>query len=315
MKIVSFLPSATEIVYALGLEDQLVGVTHECDYPTGARDKPVAVRSALDMATLGQEAIDLHVREALHAGKSLYAVDEAFMKSAEPDLILTQDLCQVCAPSGNEITTLLKSLHKKPEILWLTPTCIADIFDNIQSVGDATNKASEADALVDKLRERIATIKNRVQRIRSCPRVFFMEWLSPPYCGGHWVGEMIDLAGGLDGFAKKGGDSIRIPWEAIAAYAPEMLILSPCGFDLAQVIEQAKELTTHPGWKNIPAVQKGHVFAVDANSYFARPGPRVVDGIELLAHLFHPEEFEWTGPKDAYRVLDREMLESLAASK
>ncbi len=315
MKIVSFLPSATEIVYALGLEDQLVGVTHECDYPSHARDKPVAVRSALDMTNLGQEEIDQSVREALHAGKSLYAVDEAFMKSAEPDLILTQDLCQVCAPSGNEITTLLKSLHKKPEILWLTPTCIQDILENIKTVGDATGKTSEAEALVDKLRERITTIKNRVQHIPSRPRVFFMEWLSPPYCGGHWVGEMIDLVGGFDGFAKKGGDSIRIPWKAITANAPEILILSPCGFDLPQVIEQAELLTHFSGWEKLPAVQKAQVFAVDANSYFARPGPRVVDGIELLAHLFHAEEFEWAGPEDAYRVLDREMLESLASSK
>ncbi|MFQ5596466.1 MAG: cobalamin-binding protein [Nitrospiria bacterium] len=313
MRIVSFLPSATEIVYALGLEDQLVGVTHECDYPPGAKKKPVAVRNALEMAGFNQSEIDQCVREAVHTGKSLYAVDEALLKTAEPDLILTQDLCQVCAPSGNEMARLLKHLPKPPEILWLTPACLDDIFENINAVGTATGKASEANALVDELRLRVRTTQDRVQKLHSRPRVFFMEWLSPPYCGGHWVGEMIALAGGSDPFAKHGADSVRIAWDEIAAYAPEMLILSPCGFNLSQVVDQAELLTHYSGWALLPAVKNGRVFAVDANSYFARPGPRVVDGIELLAHLFHPGHFKWRGPPTAFRVLDREMLESLTS--
>ncbi|MFQ5675133.1 MAG: cobalamin-binding protein [bacterium] len=314
MNIVSFLPSATEIVYALGLENHLVGVTHECDYPSGAKYKPVAVRSALKIEGLNQAEIDKRVRDAHREGLSFYAVDEALLKTAAPDLILTQDLCQACAPSGNEISALLKHLPKPPEILWLTPTCLADILENIKQVGTATGKASAAEQLVVDLQKRLASIKDHVRKFDSCPRVFFMEWLSPPYCGGHWVGEMIEHAGRFDRFAKKGADSMRIHWEAIVAYAPEILILSPCGFNLSQVIVQFELLTHYPGWERLPAVKHGRVYAVDANSYFARPGPRVVDGIELLAHIFHPEHFEWTGPAEAFRVLDREVLESEASS-
>lgn len=304
MKIVSFLPSATEMLYALGLEDQLAGVTHECDFPAAARKKPVVVRNTMDMTTLTQQEIDQAVKKAAHEGLSLYAVDEQVLKNIAPDLILTQDLCQVCAPSGNEVSRLLQYLPKKPEIVWLTPSCLNDIFETLLHVGRATGREAVAIAYLETLQNRLQVIKKKVSHLKSRPRVFFMEWLSPPYCGGHWVGEMIDIAGGLDPLAKTGVDSVRVPWESVVAAAPEILILAPCGLDLEKTVAQASLLTEYHGWEKLPAVKNGQVYAADANSYFARPGPRVVDGIELLAHLFHPELFEWQGTEDAFRVLD-----------
>ncbi len=306
MKIVSFLPGATEMLYALGLEDQLVGVTHECDFPEAARDLPIVVRNTIDMKGLGQQEIDDAVRKAVHEGKSLYAVDEQTLKSIAPDLILTQDLCQVCAPSGNEISQLLQHLPKKPEVVYLTPKSLTDIFENILQVGQAVGQKKVAVQYVGALQGRMDVIKEKVSHLNTRPRVFFMEWLAPPYCAGHWVGEMIDIAGGLDPLAKKGVDSVRVSWEEIVNAAPDILILSPCGFDLEQTVAQAGLLRENPAWKNIPAVKNGRVYAVDANSYFARPGPRVVDGIELLAHLFHPEVFDGLGVEAAFRVLNLE---------
>lgn len=312
MRIMSFLPSATEMVYALGLGDQLVGITHECDFPPEAKSKPVAVRSVIDTKSLSAPQIDEAVSRTLKAGQSLYAVDEEMLKRVAPDLVLTQDLCQVCAPSGNEVGRVLHLLSKPPQILWLTPTSLADIFDNLKQIGHATGKEKEAVALIQKLNERVGAVSSRSRALET-PRVFCMEWLSPPYNAGHWMPEMVALAGGVDRLARKGEDSVRITWEAIAAYAPEVLILSPCGFNLAETMHQAALLTTYPGWEQLPAVRQGRVYAVDANSYFARPGPRVVDGIELLAHLIHPEAFSWAGPAEAYRALSLEALRSITA--
>ncbi|MFQ5949383.1 MAG: cobalamin-binding protein [Nitrospiria bacterium] len=310
MRIVSFLPSATEMVYALGLGDQLVGVTHECDYPAETKTKPVVVRSAVEMKGLSHQEIDAAVSRVVKGGESLYAVDEGLVKALAPDLILTQDLCQVCAPSGNEIGRLLRHLPKAPKIVWLTPTCLSDIFENLKQIGEATGKEAVAARVVLGLQERVNAVVERTRSFASKPRVFCMEWLSPPYCAGHWVSEMVELAGGEDRLARKGEDSVRIAWEEIIASAPEVLILSPCGFHLSEVVRQAHLLTGYPDWESLPAVKEGRVYAVDADSYFARPGPRVVDGVELLAHLIHPDAVPWTGPEDAYRCLSVEALKS-----
>ena len=315
MRIVSFLPSATEIVYALGLGDQLVGVTHECDYPREAKSKPVVVRSAIDTKGLSSQQIDQSVSLALKAGQSLYTVDESLLKDLAPDLILTQDLCQVCAPSGSEIKRVLQFLPRSPEVVYLTPSCLEDIFENIGQVGDATGRASEADDLVRDLRKRVQAISDQARLISSRPRVFCMEWLSPPYTAGHWMPELVELAGGVDGLAQKGHDSVRIIWDRIVEYAPEVLVLAPCGFDLEAVLRQAHFLTTFPAWERLPAIERGRVYAVDANSYFARPGPRVVEGVELLAHIIHPDRFTWSGPPEAYRSLPVVELQSMAGPK
>ncbi len=308
MKIVSFLPGATEMIYALGLGNQLVGVTHECDFPVAATEKNIVVRNTIDMRDFTQEEIDTAVKKALHEGKSLYAVDEARLKEIAPDLILTQDLCQVCAPSGNEVSHLLQHLPKKPEILWLRPSGLADIFENLRQVGRATGQEMAAKEYLLGLQNRVDVIKEKLSGLKTPSKVFFMEWLSPPYCGGHWVGEMIDIAGGYDPLAKKGTDSVRVSWEDILRAAPDVLILSPCGFNLEQTVAQVSLLSENPAWGNLPAVKNRRVYAVDANSYFARPGPRVVDGIELLAHLFHPEVFEWSGSEGAFMLVGFEGL-------
>jgi len=304
MKIVSFLPSATEMIYALGLEAQLAGVTHECDYPAAVSDLPIVVKNAIDMSGFTQEEIDQTVKKVIHEGKSLYVVDEQLLKDIAPDLIFTQDLCQVCAPSGNEISLLLQHLSKTPRIEWLAPTCLNDIFDNLLQVGRSTEKENVAIDVVKLLKNRVAEVKKKVSKIKTRPRVFFMEWLSPAYCAGHWMGEMLELAGGVDPLAKKGENSVRVSWEEIQNASPEILILSPCGFDLEKTVTQAHLITQYPEWEKLPAVKNGHVYAVDANSYFARPGPRVVEGIELLAHFFHPEVFDWQGPEEVYCRLD-----------
>jgi len=291
------------MVYALGLGDQLVGVTHECDYPVEVTTKPVVVRSAIETKDLSPRQIDEAVRQRLKAGQSLYVVDEDKLCDLAPDLILTQDLCQVCAPSGHEVGRVLNLLAKPPRIIWLTPTCLADIFDNIQQVGEATGRMAEAERVVSQLQARVRATAEQTRSLASRPRVFCMEWFSPPYNAGHWMPELVELAGGVDGLAHKGRDSTRLAWEQIVEYAPEVLILSPCGFQLDEVLSQVHLLTVYPEWDQLPATKAGRVYAVDANSYFARPGPRVVDGIELLAHLIHPEQFPWSGLPKAFRSL------------
>jgi iron complex transport system substrate-binding protein len=303
-QIVSFLPSATEIACALGLTNQLVGITHECDYPAEIEGKPVVVRNALPIETMNQREIDVAVTERMRAGQSLYQVDEKLLQELAPDLILTQDLCQVCAPSGTEVVQALNLLPKKPRILWLTPNSLEQIFDNVRELGEATGRAKEADELIANGRARLKKIAAVTSRLAYRPRVFCMEWLDPVYGSGHWVPEMVTLAGGQDALSREGRDSVRVSWDDVVRWAPEVLIITPCGFNLQKSIEQAGLLVHYPGWSDLPAFRKGRVYAVDANSFFARPGPRVVDGTELLSHLIHPDLFEWKGPTNAYQLLN-----------
>jgi len=289
---------------ALGLGDQLMAITHECDYPPEIRDKPVAVRNVLPIEGMSQREIDRAVTERLRNGLSLYEVDEGIMRSMAPDLILTQDLCQVCAPSGNEVAQLLHALPSKPQVLWMTPKCIEQIFDNLRELGEATNRSPRAEELVAISRARLESIASVTRKISSRQCVFCMEWLDPVYCSGHWVPEMVEIAGGKDELGRMGADSVRIPWEHVLQWAPEILIIMPCGFDLEKTVAQSPQLFAYPGWSDLPAAKGDRIYAVDASSYFARPGPRVVEGAELLAHLLHPALFSWKGPKGAFRQLE-----------
>ena len=302
-RIVSFLPSATEMACALGLGDQLLGVTHECDFPPDVKKKPIVVRSAVPTESMTQREIDEAVTERLRNGLSVYEVDEARLKDIAPDLILTQDLCQVCAPSGNEVAEVLKGLASKPQILWLTPTSIEQIFDNMRELGEATGRLEVAEALIAQGRATLQNIAGKTAGLVSRPRVFCMEWVDPPYCSGHWVPEMVELAGGIDELGRKGAYSVRVAWNEILNWAPEILLVMPCGCDMERSLKEARSLTGSEGWFGIPAEQEDRVYAVDANAYFARPGPRVVEGTELLAHLIHPEIFGWRGPAGAFQKL------------
>ncbi len=299
-RIVSFLPAATEILCALGLADRVAGVTHECDHPPEILGKPVVIRSAVALEDLRPEEIDARVRERMRVGASLYEADERLLRELAPDLIVTQDLCQVCAPSGNEVSKVLQYLPRRPKVLYLSPKCLDDILQDILEVGQATGRIRAAENLIARARARLLAVRRRAATSAQRPRVFCMEWVDPIYCAGHWVPEMVKLAGGIDGIARFGMDSVRVPWEAVRRWAPEILVLAPCGYHLEDVLDRLDRLASHAGWDELPAVQEGRVYAVDASSYFARPGPRVVDGVELLAHLIHPELFPWRGAPRAY---------------
>jgi iron complex transport system substrate-binding protein len=256
------------------------------------------------MATMSQAEIDSIVSERMKNGQSLYQVDEKLLQELAPDLILTQDLCQVCAPSGNEVTQALAALASKPEILWLTPKSLAQIEENLRAIGAATGCLEKAEELIARGRAILDRVAERAGRASTRPRVFCMEWLDPVYCSGHWVPEMVSIAGGVDHLGHEGSDSVRIAWEDVLAWNPEVLVIMPCGYRLDQVLELTPQLGARSGWRELPAVQQGRVYAVDASSYFARPGPRVVEGTELLAHLIHPDMFPWTGASDAYSRID-----------
>lgn len=301
--IASFLPAATEMVFALGLGDELIGVSHECDFPPVARTKPVVVRPALPLEKMSLREIDVAVAERIGSGQSLYQVDERLLHDLKPNLIVTQNLCQVCAPSGNELTVALKLLELKPEIVWMSPHSLEDIFQNLRDLGGVTGRLNEAEQFIASARDRLQRIADTIKKAERRPRVFCLEWIDPYYCCGHWMPEMVELAGGHDALGRKGVDSVRIAWVDIAAWAPEILIISPCGFGTERAVEQARQLLQQPGWSDLPAVRNDQVFAVNANAYFARPGPRVVDGVELLAHLFHPEFCGWDGPANAFQCV------------
>jgi iron complex transport system substrate-binding protein len=302
LRIISFLPAATEMACALGLSKELVGVTHECDFPFLARTKPVVVRNALALEKMTMQEIDVAVSECIGSGGSLYQVDERLLEKLAPTHILTQALCQVCAPSGNEITRALKALPSKPEIVWFTPHCLQDIFDNLRQLGQLAGRLAQAEDLSASAYRRLQKIRELVQN-EPRPRVLCLEWTDPYYCCGHWVPEMLDIAGGADTLGRKGADSVRITLSEIASWSPEVLIVSPCGFGTEKAVELTKQLLGRPGWSDLPAVRHQRVFAVDANAYFARPGPRVVDGVELLAHLIHPEICSWTGPINSFSLV------------
>ena len=277
MRIVSFLPAATEIAHALGAGNDLVGRSHECDFPADVRRLPIVSRPALSLDGLTQSAIDDAVTARMRTGESLYVVDERLLNDLAPDVVLTQDLCQVCAPSGNELTRALASMPSRPSVVYLTPRTLAEIDENILAVGDAIGRTTEAHALVDRIRARLDRLRNFGRHVTRPPRVSFLEWTDPLFCAGHWVPEMIEIAGGVDRLGRPGGDSVRISWDDVRAWDPEIVIVAPCGFGLADAERLARELPPIPGARIVP---------VDANAYFARPGPRYVDGIELLSRIF-----------------------------
>lgn len=277
-RIVSFLPAGTEIVAALGGLPELVGRSHECDYPAEVIRLPVVSRPALKLEGLSPAAIDQAVAERLANGGSLYEVDEVLLRELAPDVVLTQDLCQVCAPSGTELTRALRELPSRPQVLWLSPQNLAQIEANILEVGGAIGRPNAAAAFVAASRQRMARVAKAIEG-KPQRRVVFLEWTEPPFCAGHWVPEMIALAGGEDPLGKPGADSERLSWEQVRAAAPEIVIVAPCGFGLEEATKLARALPAIPGTR---------VYPVDASAYFARPGPRWVDGVELLAQLFHP---------------------------
>lgn len=288
MRIASLLPSATEILYALGLGDSVVGITHECDFPPQAAEKPALIRPRVDPAAAPAE-LDRQVRELMSRGESIYAVDDALLRSLAPDLIITQDLCHVCAASPDDLGTALARIESPPDVLSLHPQTLAGVWDDIREIGRATGRLAEADRLATELAQRVAKMEALVARVPSRPRVACLEWLDPFYVGGHWVPEMVACAGGMDLFGRAGSPSFRIRPQQVIDAQPEIMVVMPCGYGVPRSREQYQRTDFPSGWSDLPAVRNRRVFAVDANSYFSRSGPRLADGVAILTHLFHPE--------------------------
>jgi iron complex transport system substrate-binding protein len=287
MRVVSLLPSATEILFALGLDSEVVGVSHECDFPAQARDKCVVIRSRIPHDASPLE-IDRLVREFVSRGESLYAVDAEALENLAPDLIVTQDLCHVCAASPDDLAAALSRFDRRPEVLCLNPQDLGDVWRDILWVGEETGRGPRAEALVTQIGTRLGGVESQLADVSDRPRVAFLEWLQPFYVGGHWVPEMIELAGGKDVFGSKGTPSFRITFADLADAAPEILLVAPCGYGAERARDEYRSMTFPENWQSIPAVRNGRVYALEANSYFSRPGPRLITGMEALAKLLHP---------------------------
>jgi iron complex transport system substrate-binding protein len=287
VQICSLLPSATEILFALGLGDSVVGVTHECDYPPEAAKKPPLIRPRVDPQAL-PAVIDRQVTELVSRGESIYSVDAELLASLAPDLIITQDLCHVCAASPDDLATALSRFSKRPKILSLTPHSLADVWDDVRKIGEATGRRRDAQGLAITLAQKVAAIEMRVANAPR-PRVLCLEWMDPFYIAGHWVPEMVVKAGGEDILGCAGEPSFRATAEQVAETAAENIIVMPCGYSSRRAAAEFSLKDLPSSWDRLPAIRDRRVFAVDANSYFSRPGPRLSDGVGLLAHLFHPQ--------------------------
>lgn len=303
MRIASLLPSATEILYALGLGDSVVGITHECDFPPEAAKKPPLIRPRVDPSAAPAE-LDRQVRELMSRGESIYAVDDALLRSLAPDLIITQDLCHVCAASPDDLGTALARMQNPPDVLSLHPQTLAGVWDDIREIGKATRRVAEADQVATELARRVAQIEALVANAASRPHVACLEWLDPIYVGGHWVPEMVVCAGGTDLFGKPGTSSFRVTPQQVIDAQPEIILVMQCGYGVERNREEYRRTKFPPGWNELPAVRSKRVFAVDANSYFSRSGPRLADGVAILAHLFHPELTIPGAPPRAFSLIE-----------
>jgi iron complex transport system substrate-binding protein len=287
MRIVSLLPSATEILFALGLDREIVGVSHECDFPPRARTKPVVIHSRMPHDASPAE-IDRLVSEYVHRGESLYAVDAEVLEALAPDLIITQDLCHVCAASPDDLATALARFERRPEVLCLNPQDLGDVWRDILWVGEESCRGSQAEALVKQIGARLGEVERQLLPSADRPRVAFLEWLQPLYVGGHWVPEMIHMAGGADVLGKVRTPSFRVHLQNVIEAEAEILLIAPCGYTAQQARDEYLSIDLPEQWNAMPAVRNGRVYALEANSYFSRPGPRLVTGVEALAKLFHP---------------------------
>jgi iron complex transport system substrate-binding protein len=284
MRIVSLLPSATEIAFALGLGDEIVGVTHECDYPPEALSKPRVTFTTLDVNATSAE-IDAATTGHLEAGSTSYSLREDLLVDLEPDLVLTQMLCEVCAVPHSLVQGALPAFRRRPKVLSLEPVGFADVLSTIKTVGDHTDRVREAGRVISDLRTRVDRVS--LATADAAPRrVVCLEWLDPPWSAGHWVPDMVGLAGGVELVGASHQPSRRVSWEAIADVQPDVIVLAVCGFDLERTVRELDRVRWPSLWNEISAVRAGEVYAVDGSAYFTRPGPRLVDGIEILAEIF-----------------------------
>jgi iron complex transport system substrate-binding protein len=301
-RIVTTLPSATEIVALLGLENKLVGITHECDYPPTVRSKPVVMRSVFDSSKMRSREIDDAVLEQVTKGKSVYQIDESLLRSLAPDLIITQELCEVCATPLQEVSKTIANLNPKPRILSLTPHNLEEVLGDVIRVGRATGKLERAAAVVSRLQGRVDRVRGRCKTVPrgERPSVFCLEWLDPVYCSGHWMPELVEYAGGHEVLGRFGEPSTVVEWDEVLKTDPEVIFVTVCGYDVRRTLSEISTLIEKPRWGETRAMRSGRVYVLDSPSFYSRSGPRLVDGLEIMASILHPELFSgYTRPESA----------------
>jgi iron complex transport system substrate-binding protein len=290
-RIVSLLPAATEIATALGLLDQMVGVSHECDFPAEANARPRVTHCAVHNTGLTSGEIDQWVRRALRDNGTIYTIDELLLRQLRPDVILTQKLCDVCAVGYGTVARLAETLPGPPKLVNLEPTSLSDIFDDIRRVAEACGVPERARGIITRLSERVEAVQVRAGRISSRPRCFLMEWVDPPFCSGHWVPELVEIAGGQDLLGRRHQPSAQVDWREVVDTRPEIIVLALCGYDINRARRDYELLRSLPDFDSLPAAHDGEIYLVNASAYFARPGPRIVDSLEILAGILHAREF------------------------
>ena len=291
IRIVSLLPAATEIAAVLGLMEQVVGVSHECDFPEQANARPRVTHCPVHNAGLTSGEIDQWVRRTLRDNGTIYTIDEPLLRELCPDVILTQKLCDVCAVGYGTVARLAETLPGPPRVVNLEPTSLTDIFDDIRRVADACGVLARARGIIARLSERVGAVRLRADRISYRPHCFLMEWVDPPFCSGHWGPELMEIAGGCDSSGRMHKPSEQVDWQQVIDAHPEIMVLALCGYGIDRARRDYKVLRSFPDFDSLPAAHRGEIYLVDASAYFARPGPRIVDSIEILAGVLHPREF------------------------
>jgi iron complex transport system substrate-binding protein len=304
-RIVSLLPAATEIAAGLGLMDQVIAVSHECDFPAEANQRPRVTKCLVHNAGLTSAAIDQWVRRALREDGTIYTIDEPLLRTMQPDVILTQKLCDVCAVGYGTVAKLAKTLPGSPRLVNLEPKSLADIFEDIRRVAEACSVRERAEGLIRALSERVEHVRERAARISHHPSCFLMEWVDPPFCSGHWGPELVEIAGGHDPLGRKYQPSTTVQWQQVVAASPDIIVLALCGYSLDRARLDYELLRQFPGFDALPAARSREIYVVNASAYFARPGPRIVDSLEILAGILHPNvfpEFVCRGADDSRTV-------------
>ena len=305
-RIVSFLPSATEILYELGVGDKVLAVTHECNYPLDAKSKPKVIHSVFDPQKMTSQEIDRKVTDLMKTGKDIYILDEQVLKNANPNLIVAQGICEVCSPFTKEINKAVTILGGKSEVLILDPRNLDGILDNIIEIGKKVGKIGKANDLVSSLKARIKTIQHIPKGAR--PKILCIEWLDPLFTAGHWVPQMVEIAGGINGISSTGDQSRRMELDEAVKLDPDIIILMPCGFDVKRTLQEYEKVTDKEKWRSMRAVKQGEVYAVNANEYFSKPGPRTIIGLEILAKIINPDTFrDLQIPKNSIQKIEFEL--------
>lgn len=302
MRICSFIPGATEVVAALDLADRLVGISHECDFPASVRHVPVMIEPMVGKDGGSGGEIDRQVKELVASGQRLYRLNEDAFCRARPDLILTQDLCHVCSVTPDQLTGAIESLQHRPNVLTLSPTTLDDMLHDIERIAEAAGALAKGQALAQELRRRVDHVRSETNRTPARPRVVCLEWLNPLYVAGHWVPEMVALAGGHDVLGSQDTPSHETTWHAVEAARPDVILVMPCGYSVERTVNELKQAgPTADAWRRA-CKQRPDLYVVDAASYFSRPGPRLVDGVELLAAILHPTPDRPIDPAKAIKL-------------